>query len=95
MARQKGCAAFRKQGKKPVGSRYIGEPDDTETPMPMARMMAVADIFEALTASDRPYKSGKTVSQSLAIMVKMVRPFCCATTRRVAKLRPSRTRSTR
>lgn len=37
-----------------------------------ARIMAIADIFEALTASDRPYKSGKTVSQSLAIMVKMV-----------------------
>lgn len=37
-----------------------------------ARIMAIADIFEALTASDRPYKSGKTVSQSLAIMQKMV-----------------------
>lgn len=38
-----------------------------------ARIMAIADIFEALTASDRPYKSGKTVSQSLAIMQSMVR----------------------
>lgn len=38
-----------------------------------ARIMAIADIFEALTASDRPYKSGKTVSQSLAIMQNMVR----------------------
>ena len=37
-----------------------------------ARIMAIADIFEALTASDRPYKSGKTVSQSLGIMQKMV-----------------------
>ncbi|WP_429155043.1 HD domain-containing phosphohydrolase [Aeromonas media] len=37
-----------------------------------ARIMAIADIFEALTASDRPYKSGKTVSQSLTIMQKMV-----------------------
>ncbi|MGY3920290.1 HD domain-containing phosphohydrolase [Aeromonas eucrenophila] len=37
-----------------------------------ARIMAIADIFEALTASDRPYKSGKTVSQSLAIMEHMV-----------------------
>ena len=36
-----------------------------------ARIMAIADIFEALTASDRPYKSGKTVSQSLAIMRHM------------------------
>ncbi len=38
-----------------------------------ARIMAIADIFEALTASDRPYKSGKTVSQALAIMQNMVR----------------------
>src|SRR6202012_3113784 len=36
-----------------------------------ARMVAVADIFEALTAVDRPYKSGKTLSQSLAIMARM------------------------
>ncbi len=38
---------------------------------PLARMMAIADIFEALTAADRPYKSGKTLSQALAIMAKM------------------------
>ncbi|CAJ1877240.1 hypothetical protein CDAIGKPJ_03018 [Aeromonas salmonicida] len=38
-----------------------------------ARIMAIADIFEALTASDRPYKSGKTVAQSLTIMQNMVR----------------------
>jgi HD-GYP domain-containing protein (c-di-GMP phosphodiesterase class II)/HAMP domain-containing protein len=35
---------------------------------PAARMMAIADVFEALTASDRPYKRGKTLSESLAIM---------------------------
>lgn len=35
------------------------------------KVMAVADIFEALTASDRPYKKPKTVSESLSIMVKM------------------------
>lgn len=33
-----------------------------------ARMMAIADIFEALTASDRPYKKAKTVSEALKIM---------------------------
>ena len=33
-----------------------------------ARMMAIADIFEALTASDRPYKKSKTVSESIKIM---------------------------
>jgi HD-GYP domain-containing protein (c-di-GMP phosphodiesterase class II) len=33
-----------------------------------ARIMAVADIFEALTASDRPYKSAKKLSECLKIM---------------------------
>jgi HD-GYP domain-containing protein (c-di-GMP phosphodiesterase class II) len=33
-----------------------------------ARMMAIADIFEALTAKDRPYKTGKTLSESLRIL---------------------------
>lgn len=36
-----------------------------------ARMMAIADIFEALTASDRPYKDGKPLSECLAIMGRM------------------------
>jgi HD-GYP domain-containing protein (c-di-GMP phosphodiesterase class II) len=36
-----------------------------------ARMMAVADIFEALTAGDRPYKKAKTLSQALGIMAHM------------------------
>jgi HD-GYP domain-containing protein (c-di-GMP phosphodiesterase class II) len=36
-----------------------------------ARMMAIADIFEALTAADRPYKKGKLLSESLAIMARM------------------------
>jgi HD-GYP domain-containing protein (c-di-GMP phosphodiesterase class II) len=33
-----------------------------------ARIMAIADIFEALTAADRPYKTPKTVSEALKIM---------------------------
>ena len=36
-----------------------------------ARMLGVADIFEALTAADRPYKCGMKLSQALAIMRKM------------------------
>lgn len=32
------------------------------------RMMAIADIFEALTASDRPYKKAKTLSEALRIL---------------------------
>jgi len=35
---------------------------------PVARMMAIADIFEALTAIDRPYKKGKTLSEAIKIM---------------------------
>ena len=38
---------------------------------PVARMVAIADIFEALTAVDRPYKKGKTLSEALAIMARM------------------------
>ena len=38
-----------------------------------ARMMAIADIFEALTAADRPYKKAKTLTDSLRIMGFMVR----------------------
>jgi HD-GYP domain-containing protein (c-di-GMP phosphodiesterase class II) len=33
-----------------------------------ARIMAIADIFEALTASDRPYKSGKPLSEAIRIL---------------------------
>ena len=33
-----------------------------------ARCMGIADIFEALTAPDRPYKKGKTLSESLTIL---------------------------
>ncbi|MGD8581821.1 MAG: HD domain-containing phosphohydrolase [Gammaproteobacteria bacterium] len=36
-----------------------------------ARMMAIADIFEALTASDRPYKKAKTLSEAIRIMSYM------------------------
>jgi HD-GYP domain-containing protein (c-di-GMP phosphodiesterase class II) len=36
-----------------------------------ARIMAIADIFEALTASDRPYKKGKMLSEAIKIMSLM------------------------
>ena len=39
----------------------------------LARMMAIADIFEALTAVDRPYKPGKTLSEALETMARMSR----------------------
>ncbi len=38
-----------------------------------ARILAVADIFEALTATDRPYKKAKKLSESLKIMMFMAK----------------------
>ena len=40
---------------------------------PMGRMMAIADIFEALTAADRPYRKAKTMAEALKIMSFMVK----------------------
>ena len=37
-----------------------------------ARSMAIADIFEALSAADRPYKKAKPVSECLKIMGNLV-----------------------
>ena len=36
------------------------------------RILAVADVFEALTASDRPYKKAKPVSVAVDILHEMV-----------------------
>ena len=38
-----------------------------------ARIMAISDIFEALTATDRPYKPGKKLSEAVRIMSFMVK----------------------
>lgn len=38
-----------------------------------SRIIAIADIFEALTAKDRPYKKGKSVAEALEIMDKMAK----------------------
>jgi len=37
------------------------------------RVMAIADIFEALTAADRPYKAAKSLTESVKILVAMAR----------------------
>lgn len=37
------------------------------------RVMAIADIFEALSAADRPYKAAKTLSESVKILGFMAR----------------------
>ena len=49
------------------GTGYPKRLSREEMSMP-ARMMAIADIFEALTAADRPYKSGKKLSEAIKIM---------------------------
>jgi hypothetical protein len=38
-----------------------------------SRILAVADVFEALTAADRPYKPGKKLSESIRILSFMVK----------------------
>ncbi|WP_456450915.1 HD domain-containing phosphohydrolase, partial [Hydrogenimonas sp.] len=53
------------------GTGYPRKLDASRLSIP-ARIMTIADIFEALTAADRPYKKPKTLSQALTIMAKMV-----------------------
>jgi HD-GYP domain-containing protein (c-di-GMP phosphodiesterase class II) len=36
-----------------------------------ARIIGIADIFEALTSADRPYKKGKLLSESIHILGKL------------------------
>ena len=38
-----------------------------------SRVLALADIFEALTASDRPYKDAKTLGEAMKIIDFMVK----------------------
>jgi HD-GYP domain-containing protein (c-di-GMP phosphodiesterase class II) len=52
------------------GSGYPKRLDGKEM-SPVARMIAIADVFEALTAVDRPYKYGKTLNETLTIMARM------------------------
>ena len=54
------------------GSGYPQGLDGKDIPLP-ARMLAVADVFEALTAADRPYKIGKKMSEAMRIMEFMVK----------------------
>lgn len=49
------------------GSGYPKRLKRDEMSIP-ARMMAIADIFEALTAGDRPYKKAKSLSEAIRIM---------------------------
>lgn len=50
-----------------IGTGYPRKLTRDEMSIP-ARVLAIADIFEALTAADRPYKKAKTLTESLKIM---------------------------
>ncbi|MCF8167734.1 MAG: GAF domain-containing protein [Rhodoferax sp.] len=50
-----------------IGTGYPCRLTAQELSIP-SRIMAIADIFEALTASDRPYKKAKTLSESVEIL---------------------------
>lgn len=52
------------------GTGYPRRLKGDEIPIP-ARIMAIADIFEALTAKDRPYKRQKKLSETIEILVSM------------------------
>lgn len=52
------------------GKGYPKGLNEDELSIP-ARIMAIADVFEALTSSDRPYKEAKTLEESINIMTKM------------------------
>ncbi len=55
-----------------IGTGYPKQLTKAEMPLP-ARIIAIADVFEALTASDRPYKEAKTLSKSIQILSFMVK----------------------
>lgn len=50
-----------------IGNGYPRRISQTEMST-KAKILAIADIFEALTASDRPYKKAKTLSEAIRIM---------------------------
>ena len=55
-----------------IGTGYPKKLKKEQMSIP-ARIMAVADIFEALTASDRPYKEAKKLSEAIQIMSFMAK----------------------
>ncbi len=54
------------------GKGYPFNKTAEELPL-QSRLIAIADLYEALTASDRPYKKGKTLTETLRIMAFMVK----------------------
>ena len=55
-----------------IGTGYPRKLSKEQMSIP-ARIMALADVFEALTAADRPYKKPKSLSDSIKILSFMVK----------------------
>lgn len=55
-----------------IGTGYPRKLKGDEISIP-GRILAVADVFEALTASDRPYKKAKKLSEAIEILSTMVK----------------------
>jgi HD-GYP domain-containing protein (c-di-GMP phosphodiesterase class II) len=55
-----------------IGTGYPRKLKKEDMPLP-SRIIAIADVFEALTSSDRPYKEAKTLSESIKILSLMVK----------------------
>ncbi len=55
-----------------IGTGYPRKLTKEDMSLP-ARIIAVADVFEALTSSDRPYKKPKSLSESIKILSFMVK----------------------
>jgi HD-GYP domain-containing protein (c-di-GMP phosphodiesterase class II) len=53
------------------GGGYPRGLENEAIPLP-ARMLALADVLEALTAADRPYKQGKMLSEAMGILEELV-----------------------
>src|SRR5690606_38740653 len=62
---------------RPVGALQVDAPAPSEERLLLASAAGVwiliADVFEALTAADRPYKRAKTLSESFKILAAMKR----------------------
>ena len=54
------------------GSGYPQSLSEKEIPL-QAQILAIADIYDALTAGDRPYKKGLPVQSALAILHREAR----------------------
>ena len=54
------------------GKGYPFKKTAEELPL-QSRIIAIADLFEALTAYDRPYKKGKTLTETFTIMATMIK----------------------